>query len=315
MFRLAKIFRRHRLDIVLTNTAKPVIFGTFAAWMAGVPGRYAMVTGLGTSFTRSPSAKQMALRGIVSLLYRAALALNDRVIFHNNDDIVELAKTGVIDPRRAVRVNGSGVELDRWTFDGRERHSHTTFLFIGRLLREKGIVDLVEATRILRHGGHSVRCILVGDCDRNPGALRKDDVQAWAAEGIIEWPGYQRDLGPWLQQADVFVFPSYYREGLPHSALQAMAAGLPIITTDIPGCRDVVGGSNGILVRPRNPVELASAMLRFIAEPGLAGEMGRNSRALAEEKFDVHKVNGSMLDALSLEAYVLPGRAAAAAYK
>ena len=142
------------------------------------------------------------------------------------------------------------------------------------------------------------RFILLGGLDDNPGALSRQDVQAWADEGILEWPGHV-PVQPWLAQASVFVLPSYYREGVPASTQEAMAMGRAVITTDAPGCREtVVDHVNGFLVPVRNPHVLAEKMRRFIEQPDLIVSMGEASRRMAEERFDVHKVNQRLIGVL-----------------
>jgi len=176
-----------------------------------------------------------------------------------------------------------------------------TFVLIARLLREKGIGEFVAAARLVRAAHPHTRMLLVGGMDENPGGLSRQQVQAWVDEGVIEWAGQVADVRSWIRQASVCVLPSYYREGVPRSLQEAMAMGRALITTDWVGCRDtVVSGYNGFLVPVRDGAALAAAMRCFIEQPGLIEKMGAASRRLAEQRFDVRRVNGLILQAMGL---------------
>ena len=178
-----------------------------------------------------------------------------------------------------------------------------TFLLIARLLREKGILDFVEAARILKRDAPKCRFQLLGPLDSNPGALSSDDVAAWRAENVVDYLGHTEDVRPFLRSCTTFVLPTYYREGLPRTVIEALAIGRPVITTGISACRQTtVDGVNGFVVPRRDPAALAAAMRRFIDDPSLASRMGQASRRIAEETFDVEKVNAVMMGAMSLDA-------------
>jgi glycosyltransferase involved in cell wall biosynthesis len=182
-----------------------------------------------------------------------------------------------------------------------------TFLMIGRLILEKGVIDFVEAARRVRFACPGVRFVLVGGLDPKPGSLTKEDVRAWVAEGIIEWAGEVGDVRPFLREASAFVLPSY-REGVPRSTQEAMAIGRAVITTDVPGCRVTVrDGVNGFLVPPRDPEALARAMMRFVHDRELAVTMGAESRRIAEADFDVHVVNARLLGYMNLSNRLVAG--------
>ena len=169
-----------------------------------------------------------------------------------------------------------------------------TFLLVARLLREKGIVEYVDAARRIKEEYPGSRFVLLGGADPNPGALNTDTINQWVADGLIEWPGHVANVQDWVNACSVFVLPSY-REGLPRSTQEAMAAGRPIITTDVPGCRQtVVDGVNGFLVPPGDALRLAQAMRRFIVEPTLIAAMGQESRRMAEARFDVRQINARL---------------------
>jgi glycosyltransferase involved in cell wall biosynthesis len=165
------------------------------------------------------------------------------------------------------------------------------------LLREKGIVEYVNAAKIVKARHPAVRFVLLGGLDRNPGSLSEAEVNSWVALGLIEWPGHVAVM-PWLAQTSVYVLPSY-REGVPRSTQEAMAMGLPVITTNAPGCRETVDhGVNGFLVPVRDVPALAAAMLHLIESPELISAMGLESRRLAEERFDAAKINAHLMRVL-----------------
>jgi len=300
--RLFFLLRYLKPNYSLGYFIKPVIYGTIAAWLAGVPGRFAMIAGLGFVFTDSHtdlSFKRKTLRFVVAKLYTFALSLSEKVFFFNPDDINEFVEKRIVSKGKAIRLRGTGVDLQEWPSVPAVT-SPMTFLMVARLLKEKGVQDYAAAARIIKAAHPEVRFVLLGDIDSNLGALSIEQVKAWVQEGSIEWPGYA-EVRPWLRQASVFVLPSYYREGVPRSTQEALAMGRPVITTDVPGCREtVISGHNGVMVPARDPYALAQAMQMFITNPDLVISMGENSRRLAEDRFDVHQINSHILSVMEL---------------
>lgn len=298
-FRLWKAFRRRRPDMVLAYTIKPVTFGLLAARFAGVKRRVALVTGLGYVFMDGALLRKRVIRWIACHLYRWALQGSEQIFFQNPDDQEEFARLGILAPdARVCLVNGSGVDLARYreapVADG------PTFLMIARLLRDKGVVEYVQAAILVKARYPEARFILVGGLDPNPAAISNEEIEAWVAAGAIEYWGELSDVRPALASCSVYVLPSY-REGTPRTVLEAMAVGRAIITTDAPGCRETVEqGGNGFLVPVRNADSLAEAMFRLIETPELVCAMARRSREIAKEKYDVKKVNAMMLKAMGL---------------
>ena len=298
-WQLSRQLRSIAPDITLGYFVKPVIFGTLAAWWARVPRRFAMVEGLGFVFT--PGAQQLGfkrlvLKRIVMFLYRVSLAKADRVIFLNPDDISEFVTTGLIPKNKTFLLGGFGVDLAEWSV-AELPPSPVTFLLVARLLREKGIAEYANAACIVKSQHPEVRFLLLGGLDENPGSISIADVNKWMADSTLEWHGHVH-VRPWLEKSSVYVLPSY-REGVPVSTQEAMAMGRPIITSDVPGCREtVVDGVNGFLVPARNVQALADKMLTFIQQPELIQPMGQASRRIAEERFDVHKTNQRLIDIL-----------------
>lgn len=302
--RLARLLRRLRPDAALGYFIKPVIYGTLAAWLARVPRRYAMIEGLGFVFTdggdRLPLRRRL-LRAAVRGLYRAALGRAHRVVFLNREDTDDFVRAGLVASDKARCLGGIGVDLAEWT-PAPAVTAPVTFVLAARLLREKGIVEYVEAAARVRSQHPAVRFVLLGGLDPNPGGLSQAELDAWVRAGLIEWPGHVA-VRPWLAQASVFVLPSYYREGVPRSTQEAMAMARPVITTDAPGCREtVVDGDNGFLVPVRDVDALVERMLAFVREPALIETMGRRSRALAEERFDVRRSNAALMRIMEFDA-------------
>lgn len=302
MLNLTMILYRLRPDTTLGYFIKPVIFGTLAAWIARVPHRIAMIEGLGYVFTQSRNTlswKRKFLRSMVSCLYRVALSRAHRVIFLNKDDITEFVGSHLVDAAKVVHLDGIGVDLDEWSAMPIVTKP-VTFILIARLLLEKGIREYVDAARRVKVFNPEIRFILLGGLDSNPGGLSQLEVQKWVDAGLVEWPGHV-EVKPWLAQTSVFVLPSY-REGLPRSTQEAMAMGRPVITTDVPGCRETVtDGVNGYLVPVRDTVALTDAMFKFIRNPDIIVSMGHASRQMAKARFDVNKINSRMLEIMDFE--------------
>lgn len=298
--RLRRLFRELKPDLFLGYTVKPVIYGSIAARLAGIPRRYSMITGLGYAFSGS-TLRHRLVRALVCRLFRLSLPLNDKVLFQNPDDLSLFAEEGLIASKeQGVLVNGSGVDLAAFS-PAPLPPGEPVFLLIARLLKDKGIPEFVEAARMLKERCPRARFVLLGPLDSNPAAISARQVAEWREAGIIEYPGETEDVRPFIARASVFVLPSAYREGTPRTILEAMAMGRPIVTTDTPGCREtVVEGENGFLVPAKNAAALAVAMERFILEPGLSERMGRASLRIATEKYDVHLVNQVIMSSLGL---------------
>ena len=300
ILRLRTTLKELSPDVVLGYAAKPAIYGTLAAWLAGVRSRFAMIEGLGYVFISRPHEKlpKRILRRVVVSLFRHALRRADKVFFLNPDDIADFTALGLIAPGQAVNLGGIGVDLEHWPAVPTVSDP-ITFIFVGRLLRDKGIREYIDAAKAIKARNPATRFLLVGSIDDNPESVEQADVDAWVAQGLVEWPGHV-PVAPWLEQSSIFVLPSY-REGVPRSTQEAMAMARPVITTDAPGCREtVVDGRNGFLVPVRDAEALAKAMLKFIDNPGTIAPMGAESRRLAEQRFDAHKINAVMMDAMGL---------------
>jgi glycosyltransferase involved in cell wall biosynthesis len=294
--------RRIRADVILCYTMKPVIYGLIAARVCGVRHRHALMTGLGYVFSDDPSNTRLPqIRRIATWLYRIALKGDGRVFVYNSADADDIRTGRMVSPiERMVPVPGSGIDLTHFPSMPLPE-GPPVFLMVSRLLRDKGVADFAEAARRLRKDGANARFLLLGPQDPSPLAIQPGEIARWQAEGSIEYLGATDDVRPYLAASTVFVLPSYYREGLPRSILEATATGRAIITTDLPGCREAVApDENGILAPPRDPAALATAMKRFLDDPGLAARMGFRSREIARDRFDVDAVNRLLLAEMEL---------------
>ena len=287
---IARIYRRIRPDLVHQIAIKPVLYGTIAARLAGVPAVVNSITGLGYAFI-GDSMKRRALRQVISTMLRSALATRRvRCVFQNPDDRDVFVSRRLVDPSRTVIVRGSGVDTDRFA-PAPEPPGVPIVLLASRLLWDKGIGELIEAVRTLKAEGLTFRLILAGTPDpANPASIPQATLSAWEREGLVELPGFVRDMAPLLRQSHIACLPSY-REGLPLFLLEAAATGLPCVTTDVPGCREaVLHGQNGLLVPVRTVAPLANALRTLLADTTLRRNMGHRGRALALEHFAVSVV-------------------------
>jgi len=298
---LVELVRDVMPDVFFGYTVKPATLGMIAAYLCKVPERYAFITGLGYPYSDGRELNRRIARIVTTGLFRLSLRLADKVIFQNGDDRELFLKLGVVRERgRTACVNGSGVDLEHYR-QAPIAAGPPVFLMITRLLKDKGVYEFVEAARLVRARIPNARFVLVGPMDPNPNAVSEAEIASWKAEGAIEYVGEVDDVRPYIATSTAYIFPSTYREGIPRSVLEALAMGRPIVTTDVPGCRETVSdGLNGILIPPRQPVALAKAVMRFIDEPGLVARMGQESHRLAVEKFAAELVSSHLLKIMNL---------------
>ena len=302
-----KILNRIKPDYVLSYTIKPVIYGTLAAWLAKVPHRFVLISGLGYTFQEVEEAnKRSIFQKFVHSLYQQALAKSTKVFFQNPDDLNLFKELHIVHPMvPAVVVNGSGVDVHDFNVLPLPREESgdikPSFLLIARLLKDKGIVEYVEAAKQIKKDYANAEFHLVGSIDENPASIEQAQLDQWIADGNITYWGQLNDVRPAIAASSVYVLPSY-REGTSRSVLEAMSMGRAIITTDAPGCREpVISGKNGYLVTVKAVDELTDAMRQFIEHSNLYEEMGLASRSIAVEKYDVRKVNAHMIAEMGLD--------------
>lgn len=299
LFALRTLMRKIGADCVLGYTIKPVIYGSLAAWLAGVTNRFALITGLGYAFTGEARGLRRVLRTLIQQLYRFSLSRNRLVFFQNPDDEALFRALSLLKPAiPSYVVNGSGVDVAEYTVAGLPETP--SFLLIARLLGDKGVREYAQAAALVKARFPEITFRLVGWIDDNPDAISQAELDAWVSAGTIEFLGKLSDVRPALVESSVYVLPSY-REGTPRTVLEAMAMGRAVITTDAPGCREtVVNGDNGYLVPVQDVPALAASMTKLIESPDRVAAMGARSRQMAENKYDVHKVNAVMLREMGL---------------
>ena len=297
--RVLGTLRRRRPDLLVSYTVKPNIYGSIAARLLGIP-VVANIVGLGTVFSR-----EGPLQRLVSFMYRLALGRCRYVFFHNADDHRFFTDRKIVRHESARVVPGSGVDTAHFAplprMDGAARF---TFLFLGRLLREKGVPEFVMAARQIRKALPEVRFQVLGFAGvSNPSAISAAEVKGWSEEGVVEYLGEASDVRSFLAGADCIVLPSYYREGVPRSLLEAASMGRPVITTNVPGCRDaVIDRESGFLVEPRNVPDLIEKMTAMLKLSEKARDrMGLRGRQHVQAKFDDSVVIGRYLGAIQGE--------------
>jgi glycosyltransferase involved in cell wall biosynthesis len=295
---LRRMLREMQADVLIAYTIKPIVVGVPAARAAGVKRAVALVTGLGYAFTGGREPKRLISRAAATLLYRRAFTKSDVAVFQNENDRADFARMGVLPTKvKSILVNGSGVDIDHYAPS--PPPAEPSFLMIARLLGDKGVREYGEAARRLKQLHPSVTNSLVGGIGNEPDAISREELNRFIGWGI-DYLGAQADVRPFIAGHSVYVLPSY-REGTPRSVLEALSTGRAVITTDAPGCRQTVEhGRNGLLVPPRDSDALFEAMRHLVENPQLIAPMGAASRHIAEDKYDVRKVNAALLTAAGL---------------
>ncbi|MFM6933010.1 MAG: glycosyltransferase family 4 protein [Novosphingobium sp.] len=298
-----RIIMRERPAAWLSWTIKPNVYGSLAARLAGVPA-LPNVSGLGTAFIR-----QGLLTEIVKRLYSAGFARAHRVFFQNTDDRDLFVSLGMIRARQAALLPGSGIDAGHWAPDSDDRPGPNRFLMIARVVADKGVREYAEAAKVVRARFPETRFALMGPLDvANRTAISRDEVECWQAEGAIEYMPPSDDVRAAVNKADWVVLPSY-REGLSRVLLEAAAMARPIVTTDVPGCRDVVAdGVNGFLCEARDAGSLAEALVRAAqCDDAQWRAMGQAGRARVQSEFSQERVTGLYLEALKSAGIVPSG--------
>ncbi|HQT38304.1 MAG TPA: glycosyltransferase family 4 protein [Acidocella sp.] len=280
---ISRIYKRLHPDLVHHVALKPIIVGGVAARLAGVKAVLNAPVGLGFVYSSDKLLAKL-LRPMVSFALKLTLSPpNSRVVFENPDDLAALEAAGMIRPGTAVLIRGAGVDISDFA-PAPEPPPPVRIILIARMIREKGIPVFIEAARILRG---QAEFVLVGAPDPgNPNSATEAELRGWQAEGLVTWLGPRRDIPALLASAHIACQPSTYREGLPKSALEAAASGKPLVTTDVPGCREaVVDGVTGFIVPPRDAVALAAALKKLIDNPEMRAKMGAAGRLRTEQEF------------------------------
>lgn len=294
---IKKLLKEICPDKIFAYQAKSIVYGSIAAKQCGISEFYSLIAGLGSIF-RGSGLKNSFVRTLLSVQYKNACKISKKVIFQNNDDRDELLRRKIVIKDKTEIVNGSGVDLT--AFVKTDLPERIGFLFIGRLIKDKGVKEYLEACKIVKAKYPKTRCMLIGPFDSNPSALLPDELEQYTKNGTVEYFGEQSDIRPYLKATSVYVLPSYH-EGTPKTVLEAMAMGRAIITTDAPGCRETVkDGLNGFLMPVKDVSAVAEKMMYFIENPDMCAEFGNESRVIAEEKYDVNKVNETIMNIMSI---------------
>lgn len=298
-----KIYREYKPDIVHHHTVKCVLYGTIAARLSGVHRVLNSVTGLGHLFL-SDSIRIRVIRKCLLWVYRLfSRGKCFRFLFQNSDDLELFRRLGIVKAGSYVLIRGSGVDTKRFVpLYRQESECAPRLLFASRLLREKGIYELVEALRQLRRAGLRFEFRCAGTADEgNPSAIRREDLDSWEREGIVHFLGHLDSIDEEICAADIVLLPSW-REGVPKILLEGASAGKALLATDVPGCREVVEhGKTGWLVPARNPEALAEGLRILISDPALRLRLGSAAREKVVREFDqdlIHQKTSEIYDEL-----------------
>lgn len=294
---LRNIFTQQKPDVILAYTIKPIIWGGVAARRVPNCRFYALVTGLGFAFQAGNWKKNLLVK-LVAFLYKISLKKAEKVIFQNPDNQKVFVDLGIVPKYKTCVVNGSGVDINH--YGAKPLSTAPNFLLIARLLGDKGICEYIAAAnKVKQHYPHAV-FQLVGSQDPSPDGISLEKLAILNDKQSVDYLGATKDVRPYIENCSVFVLPSYH-EGLPRTVLEAMAIGRPILTTNVPGCKEtVVNGENGWLVEKANVEQLAERMIWFIENQNDWQRMGDVSRYMAEKRFDVHKINKDLLSIMEL---------------
>ena len=297
--KLKKIIKQENADAILGYTIKPVIYGSIAGWLAGVKKCTAMVTGAGYLFA-SNSIKAKMIRLVSFMLYRLGLGAAQKVIFQNIDDLNEFVENKLVKREKCYVVNGSGVNMSRYT--PAPYPEIPSFFFLGRLVHSKGGLDFAKAAKIVKRQHPESRFMILGKLEKNlPDAIQPEELMPFVEDGTIDLFPETDNIPQYYAMTSVFVLPTAYREGTPRVILEAMASARAIITTNTPGCKEtVVDGENGYFVPTHNPDELAEKMESFVENPDLVYKFGQNSYEICKKKYEVSIINRNMLEIMGL---------------
>jgi len=289
-YNLYRLVNGIKPDLVHLVTVKPVMYGSLVARLLGIRKVVASISGLGFVFIDN-SIKAQVIRKIVIYCYRLGLSVkNVSVIFQNPSDLSLFLDHKIVSDSQAFLIRGSGVDLDYFRLTTEPEESPVV-MFLARFLKDKGIVEFVEASSIVKASFPSARFVVVGNIDSdNPNSILPADLDRWVKLGLVEDWGYFSDVFSAIRQSNLMVLPSY-REGLPKSLMESAACGRAVITTDVPGCRDaIVSGETGLLVYPRCSQMLADAIVQLLQDGQLRKKFGAAGRLHAESCFDVNSI-------------------------
>lgn len=295
------VTRKIRPDKVFTYTIKPVIYGSIAARLTGVPSAYAMITGLGYAFIGKARGRKAIVRFVARNLYRLALSGLDKVFFQTTDDLELFREFGILTDQASVSIiDGSGVDVEYFRPAPLPK-GKVAFILVSRLIGEKGVRDYVSAAALVKQSYPDTIFHLVGGLDSNPDGISKNEVVEWQNDGLVVWHGEVSDVRPFIEDAHVYVLASH-REGIPRAALEAMAMGRAVIATNAPGAKEVVEkDQNGLLVPVQDTKGLSEAMMQLVENPKLVIPMGKRSIEIANGRFELKTVTKDLLRKMGIK--------------
>lgn len=296
-FFLYKLFRREKPDIVHLVGLKTMLWGSLACRLAGVKAMVSAVCGLGVLFDEA-HAHSFMTRSILKVLRITHKKKQLAVIFQNNDDKAVFLNAKIMKEEQCAFTNGSGINLQNYDYTPEPTDGLVKIIFTARMVEDKGTLVLIDAAKKLeKEYRGKVQFLLCGGLDNNPNGITKEVLESRCDGDYIQWLGYRKDVLELLKQSHIMAFPSWYREGLPKSVIEAEAIGRPVVTTDSVGCRDtVIDGKNGFMVPIKDSDALAAALKKLIDNPELRQTMGNNAREFAVSKFDINDVVKVHLD-------------------
>jgi glycosyltransferase involved in cell wall biosynthesis len=288
ILQLVKVYRREQPDIVHHVAIKPVLYGSLAARLTGIKHIVNAMAGMGWLFASS-GMRVDVLKGLVRRALRVLLSRGITLV-QNPDDVATLTHMGV-SPQRIRMIHGSGVDLDKF-HPVSEPDGVPVVVLPARLLWDKGVGEFVEAARLLKSRGIEARFVLAGAPDpANPASVASEQIDKWVSEGVVDHVGWHENMPTLLAQSNIVCLPSYYREGVPKSLIEAAASGRPMVAADVPGSREVViNNSTGLLVPARDAQALSNALAKLIEDPFLRQQMGQHARQRAEQLFGIEQI-------------------------
>lgn len=295
---LKNIIKIEKPDIVFSYTIKPIILGSLAARLNKVENIYSMVTGLGHLYEDNISFKTKIIRFICGNLYKISFKFNKKIIFQNQDDIDEVVKRKYVKLEKCELVSGSGVNMKK--FKKSSLPDEDIFVMVSRVLKSKGVLEYFEAAKQVKEIYPKSKFIYIGRIDKTSYAIKYDDLKPYIDKKIVEYIPETDNVFEYLKNVRIYVLPSYYREGIPRASLEALATAKPIITTDSIGCREVINGKNGFLVKPRDVLDLKDKMIYMIEHKDEVNKMSEESYKYCKERFSIEIINKKMLEILNI---------------
>ena len=290
-----KLILKIKPDGILLYFIKPILYGSIASWLLGVKKRIILIAGMGYVFTENSISVKYLMRPVIRLMYSLAIFFANKVIVLNDDDR-KLISSMTFNKKKIKKIQGIGVDLEKFnstTF--LYNNTQYDFAYFGRLLKHKGINEIIASIKILKKEGLSPRVAFYGDVDENPSSFSLDNIYEWQAKGYIEYCGFTDDVVNEMKKCKILLLPSY-REALPRTCQEAAAMGIPSIVSDVPGCREViVNDETGLLVKVKDSSDLAAKMKIYLLDNELVKKHGKNAIKRAKDIYDVKKINNDMI--------------------